>query len=589
MRRSRAVVSYAGYVKICLAIGFIYFTVFSLSRVEDKAEAGLAAGRLVALQRDALRKLEEAEQGVGREVKETRERWRVKVRELELALEDVRRRMSEGEKVYQFPVNPQQNTANYRAQSVQQTIRSVWGAYKEHALGADELDPVNNKPVYWDNVNKQMVTLVDSLDTLYISGCREEFREGVEYLVEHFNFDPPGNVALFETTIRVLGGLLSTYALSNDTRVLKKAIQVGDILIPAYSEAELSKHQGVPEHAWNHRLQQSSYGYGTFLAEAGSVQLEHRYLSYVAKNLTYDTDAMRVFKVFQENTHQGLVANTFSGTAFTGTVNTGSYSDSYYEYLLKLHLLTGQNEDLYKDMYMDAAESIIRNLITPIPNTTQAYITDGALTADGNITAMQSAFEHLSCFVPGMLALGSLYITDPLTKERHLEAAEQVAEFCAHMYLDTPSGLSPDTVSIYNNVKSTGRPNYGLRPETVESLFYLWRVTRKQKYRDWGWAIYLSIEKHCKVCPTCEVSGYSEVADVTIAKTEHTGHMDTFFTGETLKYLYLLFADDSAFDLDCWVFNTEAHPFPKFAPLHTPGGSDHSPLPSKCSNPLSPY
>ncbi|KAJ9460291.1 Mannosyl-oligosaccharide 1 [Diplonema papillatum] len=55
--------------------------------------------------------------------------------------------------------------------------------------------------------------------------------------------------------------------------------------------------------------------------------------------------------------------------------------------------------------------------------------------------------------------------------------------------------------------------------------------------------------------------------------------MDTFFTGETLKYLYLLFADDSALDLDCWVF-TEAHPFPKF-PAFTDGQVAID-IPAKC-------
>jgi mannosyl-oligosaccharide alpha-1,2-mannosidase len=38
--------------------------------------------------------------------------------------------------------------------------------------------------------------------------------------------------------------------------------------------------------------------------------------------------------------------------------------------------------------------------------------------------------------------------------------------------------------------------------------------------------------------------------------------MESFFLGETLKYLYLLFADQQEIDLKQWVFNTEAHPMP---------------------------
>eukprot|EP01064_Diplonema_japonicum_P002917 TRINITY_DN1189_c0_g1_i12.p1 TRINITY_DN1189_c0_g1~~TRINITY_DN1189_c0_g1_i12.p1 ORF type:complete len:586 (+),score=149.01 TRINITY_DN1189_c0_g1_i12:50-1807(+) len=516
------------------------------------------------------------------------EQVRESARQAELDLLDTlaaaQKKLEANNKIYQ----PEQSTSTVRTTAVVKTLRSVWGAYKKHAMGADELDSLSNKPVNWDSANKQMVTLVDSLDTLYITGCHDEFNEAVDYLANHFNFNPSENIALFETTIRVLGGLLSAYALSGDARILSKAVQVGNSMIPAYSKEVLSKQGGVPHQYWNPKTHKSNKGFGPLLAESGSVQLEYRYLSHLTGNHTYDTDAMRVFEVFRRDTRNGLLGNKFDGKHFTGTVSTGAFSDSYYEYLLKLHLLTGQNEGVYKDMYIEAAEGIINHLVKKVGNTTQSYIVEGSFAGEG-VSTSDSAFEHLSCFVPGMLALGSEYLDDPLTAQRHLEVAESIGEFCAHLYLDTASGLSPDTVSMYNGKKSLGRTNYGLRPETIESLFYLWRVTRKEVYREWGWKIYQSIEKHCKVCPSCEVSGYSEIAEVGTTKPRHTGHMDTFFTGETLKYLYLLFTDDSALDLDCWVLNTEAHPFPKFMPLYNPGGTEPTPLPEKCSNPLSPY
>ncbi|KAJ9460292.1 Mannosyl-oligosaccharide alpha-1 [Diplonema papillatum] len=406
-----------------------------------------------------------------------------------------------------------------------------------------------------------------------------EFDEGIAHLTRYFDFNPSGNVGLFETTIRVLGGLLSAYALSEDPKVLRLAVSAADQMIPAYSPQVAPG--GVVKHAYNPKTRRANDGYGTYLAEGGSVQLEYRYLTHASGNRTYDTFAMRIFDKILKDSSGGMVGNKFDGSRFSGNVNLGSYSDSYYEYLLKLFLLTGSAEAQFQTAYMKAAERIVNDLTIPLwPGSSEMFVAAGTLNREGRISGITREFEHLACFVPGMLALGSASVPDEMAR-RHMKAAQGIAEFCYNLYKNTTLGLSPDVVYVNpdGNVRTT-RPNYGLRPETVESLFYLWRVTKDQKYRDWGWSIYQAIEKHCRVCSTCAASGYSEVADVNVAKPRHTGHMDTFFTGETLKYLYLLFADDSALDLDCWVFNTEAHPFPKF-PAFTDGQAAID-IPAKC-------
>ncbi len=97
------------------------------------------------------------------------------------------------------------------------------------------------------------------------------------------------------------------------------------------------------------------------------------------------------------------------------------------------------------------------------------------------------------------------------------------------------------------------------RPEEVESLFYMYRFTRDQKYRAWGWNIFQAFEKHTKV-----KNGYSSIRNV--SNPDNPGYknkMETFFLGETLKYLYLLFSDNfDELSLDEYVFTTEAHPLP---------------------------
>ena len=97
------------------------------------------------------------------------------------------------------------------------------------------------------------------------------------------------------------------------------------------------------------------------------------------------------------------------------------------------------------------------------------------------------------------------------------------------------------------------------RPETVESLFVLYRVTRDPVYREWGWEILQAFKRHSKV----ETGGYATLSNVNSPHPGKENKMETFFLAETLKYLFLLFTDDEdILPLDKWVFNTEAHPLP---------------------------
>ncbi|KAG6885153.1 hypothetical protein C0993_005516 [Termitomyces sp. T159_Od127] len=156
---------------------------------------------------------------------------------------------------------------------------------------------------------------------------------------------------------------------------------------------------------------------------------------------------------------------------------------------------------------------------------------------------------------------------------------------------DTATGLSPEIVHF--RIPSDGmdsnayaptdwyikgaRPGefppydarYMLRPETVESLFLAYRLTGDQLYRDHGWKIFQSIEKHCKIAS----GGYATVVNVDENPARHEDKMESFLMSETLKYLYLLFDDSDTLPLDKYVFNTEAHPLPIFEPTIRTGFS----------------
>jgi mannosyl-oligosaccharide alpha-1,2-mannosidase len=97
-----------------------------------------------------------------------------------------------------------------------------------------------------------------------------------------------------------------------------------------------------------------------------------------------------------------------------------------------------------------------------------------------------------------------------------------------------------------------------LRPEAFEAWFYMYRITGDKMYQEWGWEAFQAIEKYTKV-----ENGYSSINNCKKIPVTYRDMMESFLLSETLKYLYLLLADDQTMiPLDKYVFNTEAHAFP---------------------------
>lgn len=262
--------------------------------------------------------------------------------------------------------------------------------------------------------------------------------------------------------------------------------------------------------------------------------------------------------------------------------------------------------------------------------------------------------DHLACFLPGLLALGAMRLKDEDegAAAADLELAKQLAATCWAMYSNQPTGarshrLSKATpkhpmwdpkgaprapltarfpsrqIAARAGASSPFRPGIApefvrfdakrgmyngqnhnlLRPETAESLFILWRVTKDPIYREQGWAMFLAFDRWCRVevsaraaalgtrgsrppactrrgrrlaapltpdapvpsrAPCCSANpkggGFAGLRDVTKENPPKDDTMQSFWLAETLKYLYLLFADDDKLDLTEWVFTTEAHP-----------------------------
>ncbi|XP_026195471.1 endoplasmic reticulum mannosyl-oligosaccharide 1,2-alpha-mannosidase [Anabas testudineus] len=449
-----------------------------------------------------------------------------------------------------------------RLEAVRDAFRHAWKGYKDFAWGHDELKPISKSFGEWFGLG---LTLIDSLDTMWIMGLKEEFTEARNWVEKELSFNKNVDVNLFETTIRVLGGLLSAYHLTGDQLFLEKAKDLGSRLMPAFktpskipfSDVNIGKGTAHPPR-WTS---------DSTLAEVTSIQLEFRELSRLTQEPQYQEVVNEVMKLVHSlpGKQDGLVPmfiNTNSGQ-FThkGVFTLGARADSYYEYLLKQWIQGGKTEDNLLEDYLQAVEGVKKHLVRQTGPRRLTFV--GELSHN----RFNPKMDHLVCFLPGTLALG---VHNGLPGD-HMELATQLMETCYHMYTQMETGLSPEIVHFNLQasdgrdvvVKPADRHNL-LRPETVESLFYMYRFTKDTKYRDWGWEILQSFNKYTKVSG----GGYTSINNVCDpVNPGPRDKMESFFLGETLKYLYLLFSDDmELLSLEKYVFNTEAHPLPIWPP-----------------------
>ena len=218
----------------------------------------------------------------------------------------------------------------------------------------------------------------------------------------------------------------------------------------------------------------------------------------------------------------------------------GGEADSFYEYLLKMYVST--KDKRFKEMYDVAARAIRDQLIFK----TEKY-TFPSSKNQGEM--LQENFEHLTCFVGGMFALGA---EKKNVRDTFFSLGAQITDTCRESYLQSKYGLGNEITLLRQGQLEGLSVDVILRPEYVESLFYLWRYTHDQKYRDWGWEVVQNLEKHSKTKYAYQsLHGYEGPVD----------RMESFYPAETLKYLYLLFSDDDVLSLDEFVINTEAQPF----------------------------
>ena len=418
------------------------------------------------------------------------------------------------------------------AHDIRDGMQHAFQAYMRDAWKADEYMPVRRQGT--NTFGGKGLTIIDSLDTLYLMGLDTEFRAARHFVATEFHFD--GVINVFENTIRVLGGLLSAYSLTKDKLFLDKATAVGEVLLGAFPQRIPCGVIDTHRPGWCGA--QTWAGGRSINAEVGTLAIEFVALSKFTGDSRWADRIAAINRYWAQHDRQLLQMYIDPHTErMSGPATIGGGIDSTYEYLIKLHRLVGDTQaaELYNRF-----ENMIRDQMFVKYGHTEFARASGS-----------DELEHLGCFLGGMFILGDEYVDKGLA----------MTDTCARMYTSNPSGIACDRVRIRRDGSMQCTSDvYLLRPEVVESIFYAWRKTHDPKWRTYAERIWRAIAKHCQV----ESGGFTDVRGVTSATPTKLDKQESWFLAETLKYLWLTFQSDDVLPLDEYVFNTEAHPIRKF-------------------------
>src|SRR5438309_3783600 len=422
----------------------------------------------------------------------------------------------------------QDEHARQLAARVRTEFLHAWNNYERYAWGHDALRPLSKTGHDWYG-QSLLMTPVDALDTLILMHLDAEAARARSLIVNNLSFDRDIYVKNFEVTIRLLGGLLSSYQLTGDKRLLNLAEDLGKRLLPVFNSPT-----GLPYVYVNLRTGQTRDAVTT-PAETGTLLLEFGILSKLTSRPVFYEKAKRALvETFKRRSPLGLVGEGINVETGAWT-NTDSHIsggiDSYYEYLWKCWRLFGDKD--CRDM---------GNASIPAVNKYLADETGGELWyghADmrtGRRT--KTTYGALDAFFPALLAFSG-----------DLERARRLQTSSFKMW--NLYGIEPEILD-YKTMRVVAG-SYHLRPEIIESTYYLYRYTGDPEYRRMGEKMFDDFVKYCRTD-----SGYVALADV-ISK-QQLDEMESFVLAETFKYFYLLFASPGTLEFDKVIFNTEAHP-----------------------------
>ncbi|RWR77120.1 alpha-mannosidase I MNS5-like protein [Cinnamomum micranthum f. kanehirae] len=448
----------------------------------------------------------------------------------------------------------------YLSEKVREMFYHAYDNYIAHAFPHDELKPLTK--TYTDslselgnlklehlpqNYNGSALTLIESLSSLVVMGNNTEFERAVLWLSENLTFDVDARINLFECNIRALGGLLSAHILATDStnrlvlgmyknQLLSLAEDLGRRFLCAFDTptglpyAWINLKYGVME---NETTETSTSGCGSLILEMGA-------LSRLTGDPRFEAASLRALrKLWSMRSSLDLLGTTLdvvTGQWIEYSSGIGAGVDSFYEYLMKAHVLFGSDE--FWDMFHSAYLAV------------QKYFRHGPWYHEADMRTGKATYWQLTslqAFWPGLQIL----VGD-------IEAANSSHREFFHVW--ERFGVLPERYLLDREMLHPTEKYYPLRPELAESTLYLYQATKDPWYIEVGESIVKSLNTYTKV-----EGGFASVKDVTTMQLED--HQHSFFLAETCKYLYLLF-NDSFLANQNYIFTTEGHPFPVRSAWH---------------------
>lgn len=435
----------------------------------------------------------------------------------------------------------------------------AYGSYMKYAYPADELMPLScrgrvrglepNRGDIDDALGKFSLTLIDTLDTLVVLNKLDEFEDAVKKTLRDVRLDNDIVVSVFETNIRVLGGLLGAHVMADLLRqrgdrmqwyrdeLLHMAKELGHRLLPAFNTTS-----GLPYPRVNLKygvlnpLSRTGTETDTCTACAGTMILEFAALSRLSGDSVFEEHARKALDVLWEKRQRGsdlvgTVINIHNGDWVRRDSGVGAGIDSYYEYLMKAYILLGDN--VYLERFNTHYSAIMKYISQP-PLLLNVHMHNPTVN-------VRSWMDSLLAFFPGLQVLRGDLKPAIETHEMLYQVTKQ------HKFL-------PEAFTTEFRVHWGQHP---LRPEFAESTYFLYKATGDSYYLKVGQSIVEKLNAHARV--PC---GFAAVQDVRTGT--HEDRMDSFFLAEMFKYLYLLFSEKSQLplDIDNYIFTTEAHLLP---------------------------
>ena len=419
-------------------------------------------------------------------------------------------------------------------QDVRAEMRWAWQQYRDRAWGKDQIKPISGGNESFPLKNHHLgLSLIEALDTLSIMGLDDEFNDGVDWVKRNLDFDVDGEVSVFETSIRLVGGLLSAWHACGDPVLLSKARDLADRLLPSFNASPI----GIP-HRFINLCTGALRGQETNPAETGTFIPEFGFLSQATGDDRYRAAAKRALvSMYERRSKIGLLADSMdcmTGEWKSRRATIGPPSDSYYEYLWDGWDLLGDRDCLR--MYRVCTAAILKYQPQRIGG--QLWFVDVDFETGKRINWEQ---DELSSFYGGLLAQGG--------------AARVGADYTrSWAAVQSHFSVLPEEYDAASGKVLS--PTNSLRPELADAAFNLWLLDRREEWRHVVRDHYLAMKRWNKAR-----FGYADLADVTANPKVQSDHNPGYWWSEQMKYYYLIFADTPRVDYRRLYLSTEGNVF----------------------------